>query len=151
MSCALPTLVLGEQRVEADRDLRVPLGLVVVRARGCDHALLIEQLRLEVRLQRDQRRLRAVELLFGGERLELHIGVRELDEHGGRGHGRTGSNEHALDPPGRDGRNELNPLGLERARAAHLAHHLAATNGIDPERSALDRGRRRLQPAEGDA
>ena len=40
---------------------------------------------------------------------------------------------------------------VQRARATHLAHHLPSANGIDPERTALDRGRGGLQAAQRDS
>ena len=53
----------------------------------------------------------------------------------------AGAQQHALDLPHALRRDEALALGHQHARAAHLAQHLAAADGVDPERRARHRGR----------
>ena len=124
----LPDIVFREKRVEAGGDVGIALRLVVVRASRRDDPLLVQSRRLEIRLQRHERPFGAVELLLGAQRLELHIRIRELDQHRAwRPPWRRGARAHARRaPPSPSTRIESAPAGACRDRVPGAASRRGA-------------------------
>ena len=90
------------------------------------------------------------QLLLGLERLDLHVGVGKVEQHGFGFHMLPRLGEHPIDPAGGECGDEADVLRHERAGPAHLAHHLAAAHRIDPQRRPVHGGRGGLQARQED-
>jgi len=131
------------------RERLVHLGLhlrfVVVRVNvGC-HSLLLQVVVLRLHAEVLQRGFRRLDFELSVLQLLIQLSVDELQNHAVSLHRGARVEEDAFDPPlGRRG-NPTNVLGHERAEAAHLAQEGPALDGVNPDRRALDAGRRGLQ------
>ena len=96
------------------------------------------------RLGRLKRELRVLHRL-------LEIRIAELQDYGVGRHGRTRSKDDPLDATLGRRRNPADLLGDERTGAANLPEHRAALDGVDPDRRAIDGGRRGLQLRDPDS
>ena len=125
---------LGELRLEAGRG-----------------GFLVEQLARELRREHQQVGLGGDHLRLRFLRLLHQLGVGHLQDDAVGGDVGAGPQHDLHDLAGVLGGDPLLALGHQRALAAHLAQHLAAFDGVDPEGAALDRGSGGLEPGERQA
>ena len=138
--------VLGELGV----GLRAPLGVGGLRLERGKSALGGERVAVCGGFEIDQIGLGLGELTLGVERLQHHVGVRELHEDRAHLDRRAGAQRNALDAAGGVGGDEADALGDQRAGSLDLAEHGAALDRVGPEGRALDHGSGGAQAREGE-
>ena len=137
--------LLGHERFGG---LGVPLGVEIGGAGARDLGFLGEPLRGEVGAKVDLVGPGDGELALGFKRLELHVGIAQLEEHGLGLHLLPRLRQPPLHPSGGDRRDVADPLGHQRSRATHLDDERAALDRVDPDGRAIHARRRRLEPME---
>ena len=126
--------LLGHQRFGR---LGVPLGVEIGGAGARDLGFLREPLRGEVGAKVDLVGTGDGELALGFERLELHVGIAQLEQHGLRLHLLPRLRQPPLHPSGGDRRDVADPLGHQGSRTTDLDDQRAALDRVDPDGRAV--------------
>ena len=134
--------------VERVNDERLAHRAVVLRAKRGDGGILRQELLPPLVPERCERAVRLRKLLLILEQRQSDVGVAQLDDDGIRRHRLSRTHRQCLDAAPGDCGNDLDMFRHERARRVHGAGHLAPLRHAEPQRAALDRRRRRLEPAD---
>src|SRR6266576_3778680 len=114
-------------------DLRLALRLEVFGTGGRNESGLGETLILEGGALAHELGAGGRQLLLGLERLDLDIGVGEVEQNGLRLHALPRLREHPIDAAGGERRDEADVFRDERTGPPNLTHHFAAAHRIDPQ------------------